>query len=744
MSGPGHGRAPALTRRTALKALGLVGGGLVVGVPLAGCGSPPPAPPPSAGGGLAANAFLQITPGNEVHFVLPRTEMGQGVFDGLATLVAEELEVAPEAITVHHAPVHPDFRRPGSPAQGTGGSTSLSGHYAQLRQAGANAREAIRQAAAAELGLPADSLAMRDGRVVSGDRSWPYGQFAKAAAGRPLPADVELKAPADFRVIGRDRPRIDAWAKATGTAEFGLDVDFPGLHRAVLVRCPVAGGTVRAARTDAAAAMPGVHKVVTIFNGVAVVARSYWQARQAAEKLEIDWHLPELAGVSSPDLRRRMERALAEDGSEAHKAGDGADALPAGARRIEATYWAPFLAHATMEPMNCTARIADGGCEVWVGSQVPESARGAAAHHAGVPRENVRVHSTFLGGGFGRRLTNEYVAEAVAVARAAGVPVQLIWSREDDMRHDRYRPVSLVRFAAGLDGDGRVETWTVKRVGPNIAAHFTDDLLETIAPEFLPWGMADWASKRGHWFFENVMVNGSSVHGLFGDYDFPHQEVRHVTVDAGLPVGYWRSVGHSCNAFFAESFMDELAHAAGRDPVAFRLAHNAHDPRMQAVIRLAADKAGWGHPPAGRFQGIAAHNSFDTAVAQVAEVSLDDDGAVTVHKVTCAVDCGIAVNPDIVRAQMEGGIAYGLTAALYGEITLADGIVQQGNFDDYPMLRLDQAPAVDVHIVPGTAAPTGVGEPGLPPIAPALANAVFAATGTRIRELPLANHLSFT
>jgi len=730
-----------LSRRRALKLFAVTGGGLIAAAQLSACSVTAAPIPLSKSGGVTDSALLQITPSNDVNFYLPRAEMGQGVFMGLTTLIAEELEVDPDRIIVHHAPVHDAYNKPGSSLQYTGGSTSLSAHFTQLRQVAANMREAIRQAAAKDLNVAVDHLDMRDGRVLHGDANYPYGRFANSASRRSMPKKVALKTASDFAVIGHDRPRLDAWEKVTGQARFGLDVDFPGLYRTALWRCPATGGKVKTVNIDKAAAISGVFKIVRIFNGVAVVAEQQWQAKQAAQLLEIEWDLPDLAQVSSPELRQAMEQAMTDDdGQNAHFAGDGAKALGRADKVLEATYWAPYLAHATMEPMNCTVRIQDGQCDIWVGSQMPDGALGMAAHHSGLPRDKVTVHSTYLGGGFGRRLSSDFVAEAVAIARASGVAVQLAWSREEDIQYDRYRPVSLVRLRAGLDRDGRIDSWTAKRVGPNVAAHFADDNLETIAPEFLPWRLSDWASKRGYWLFENLIINPASVHGLFGDYDIPNQSIRHVTVDPGLPIGYWRSVGHSFNAFFAESFIDELAYAAKQDPLAFRLVHNGHDPRMQRVLRTAARKAGWGKAPPGRFQGIAAHNAFETAVAQVVELSLVD-GAVKVHKVTCAVDCGTAVNPDIIRAQMESGIVYGMTAALFGEITVDKGAVMQSNFHDYEMVRMDQAPEIGVSIVPSTAPPTGVGEPGLPPLAPALGNAIFAATGKRIRELPIAKQI---
>jgi len=732
-----------ISRRQALKLFAVTSGGLIVAAPLSACSVTAAPHPLSKASGVTESALLQITPSNEVNFYLPRAEMGQGVFMGLTTLIAEELEVGPDSIAVHHASVHDAYNKPGSSLQYTGGSTSLSAHFIQLRQVAADMREAIRQAAAGDLDVPVESLVMQDGQVRDGDKAYPYGRFADTASRRAMPENTALKSASDFTVIGHDRPRLDAWDKVTGQAGFGLDVDFPGLYRAALVRCPATGGKVKTVNMDKAAAVQGVFKIVPIFNGVAVVAEQQWQAKQAAQLLEIEWDMPDLAKLSSPELRRTMERAMADDdGQNAHSAGDGADALRRADKVLEATYWAPYLAHATMEPMNCTARIHDGRCEIWVGSQMPDGALGMAAHHSGLSRDKVTVHSTYLGGGFGRRLSSDFVAEAVAIARASGVAVQLVWSREEDIQYDRYRPVSLVRMRAGLDRDGRIDSWTAKRVGPNVAAHFADDNLETIAPEFVPWSWSEWASKRSYWLFESLIINPASVHGLFGDYDIANQDVRHVTVDPGLPIGYWRSVGHSFNAFFAESFIDELADAAKQDPLAFRLAHNGHDLRMQRVLRTAAQEAGWDKARPGRFQGIAAHNSFETAVAHVVELSLVD-GAVKVNKVTCAVDCGTAVNPDIVRAQMESGIIYGMTAALFGEITVDQGAVVQSNFHDYEMIRMDQAPEIAVTIMPSTAPPTGVGEPGLPPLAPALGNAIFAATGKRIRELPLAKQIEF-
>ena len=725
-----------LTRRRLLQAMGVVGGGLIVGVPLSACSSQPDLPA-LPGTGAQLGAFVQITADNQIHFYQPRADMGQGVYTGMTTLLAEELGVDPAAIQVHHAGVHKAYRSPGVPLQFTGGSTSMNENYVYLRQAGAQVREALRQAAAATLKVDAASLRLSDGQVHHGQRSWPYGEFVSLAAQSPLPEEVPLKAASDFKLIGRDAAPLDALAKSTGTASFGMDVSLPNLHRAVIKRCPVAGGRLASVDSQRAQAMPGVVKVVELPHGVAVVARSYWQARQAADTLVLTWDMPPLAQLSSADVRSQMAQAMASDeGDEASSTGDVAAAWARSAQSHEATYWAPYLAHATMEPMNCTVRIENGRCEVWTGTQIPEIARAVAAHYAGVAVDNVTVHNQFLGGGFGRRVFSDFVAEATTVAKTAGVPVHLIFSREDDMQHDFYRPAALMSYRARLDDQGHIRAWSAKRVGPNAMAHFVDEVAEAALSPYLPWRAGDWLSRRGYGVMDGWVVDPSSVEGLLGDYAVANSEVRHVTLDPGLPIGFWRSVGHSFSAFAVESFVDELAHAAQQDPVAFRLAHCGDDAQLKAVIQLAADQAGWGQAPAGRFLGIAAHRSFKSAVAEVVELSMDGATPV-IHKVTVAVDCGLAVNPNVVRQQMEGAVAFGLTAALFGEVTLDKGVVQQSNFHNYPMLRMNQAPEVTVHIVPSTQAPTGVGEPGVPPVAPALANAIFAATGQRLRELPL-------
>ncbi len=724
------------SRRTFLKLSAVTGVGLAIGIAVTRRG---PGPIPYAsGGGFTPNAFLQITESNEIHFYVPSSEMGQGVTTGLTTLVAEELKVSPESIIVHIAGAHEQYKNPLFGVQATGGSTSIRAFYQPVREAAAVAREAIVRAASQLIGAPENALQLQDAHILYEGVQHPYGQFVGLAASRELPESSPLTQAEHFRLIGKTSQRLDSVAKSTGTAEFGIDVEIPDLHKAVVVRCPVIGGSVKSCDTTSVAGMPGITHVEIIFNGVAVVSKDYWRAKKAAKALQIEWELPALADVSSDTLQAEFKAALDENaGEEAFVSGDGATALESADHIVEADYWAPYLAHATMEPMNCTAVVKGDHCEIWAPTQSPALTQGAAAFHTGIDKQDIKVHTTYLGGGFGRRANVDFVIEAVQTAKQTGVPVQVVWSREDDTKNDYYRPASYVRLQAGLDQQSDIIAWNARRAGPNIMAYAMEDTLDAMLPSIVPDAVVNWASNRGHGLYRGWKVDHSSVEGLYEDYDIPNKEVRHVTVDPGLRTGYWRSVGHSFSGFFKESFFDEVANAKGADPVQLRLTYAKSDPRLSGVIERVADEAGWGDSlPAGHFHGVAAHTSFQSAVAQVAEVSIDNN-KIRVHKVTCVVDCGLAINPDIVRAQMEGGILFGITAALYGQIDLDNGAVRQGNFHDYPMLRMNEAPAIDVHIIASAAAPTGVGEPGLPPIAAAIGNAVFAATGKRLRHLPL-------
>lgn len=725
------------SRRQFLKHSTLAGGGLIVGIPLTGFASMA-----NEHAELAPNAVLQITPSNDVNFYLPRSEMGQGVYTGLTTLLAEELDIEPTRIRIHQTGPHEDYANPEFGMQITGGSTSIKGHFKPLRQLAANTRLVIRQAAAKELSLPLETIETQNGAVIINGKTLPYGDFVNAASKLDFPENAPLTPVNELKYIGKFNQRLDGKAKSTGTAQFGLDVDFPGLHKAALKRCPVYGGTVKQFDAEPVKAMPGVKAVVAIHNGVAIVAEHYYQAKNALNKLSVEWQLPEaLSGFSSVSMdanngKQLFEAGLAQEGDNGHEEGDP-NAIDSDANTIQATYWAPYLAHATMEPLNCTVKIESGKVDVWVGSQSPGMVKGIAALFADVSKDDVTVHSTFLGGGFGRRSASDFVAEATAIAQASNLPVQLIWSREDDTQHDLYRPASLAEFKIGLTNDGIINSWHVKRVGPNIMPYMIDETVDAMAPGFMPNAMVDWLSKRGYGLFDGWVVDPSSMEGLFEDYDAPNKQVQHVTVDPGLPLGFWRSVGHSFSGFFKESIMDEVAAAQKQDAVEYRLKHLKNNPRLANVLKVAAQKANWKQPlPEGHFQGVAVHTSFGSYVAQIAEVSVSNN-QIRVHKVTCAVDCGTPVNPDIIKAQMESGIVFGLTAALYGEITLKDGAVEQSNFHNYPMLRMHESPEFDVVIIDSDDTPMGVGEPGLPPIAAAVGNAVFAATGKRLRSLPL-------
>lgn len=719
-------------------------------------------------GEVGLNGWIKIAADGGVRLAMPRSEMGQGVHTALAMLVAEELDVPMAriglipagheslygnvAMFVASLPFHPDDREPGHETRlvrasewvvrkvvrelgvnATGGSTTIADLWEPLRLAAATARAQLLGAASLRWKLPLAELRVDAGVIShpSGQRAH-YGEFAKAAAATP-PGEVRTKPRGAWKVIGQPVPRIDSAAKCDGSAVFGVDVRLPGLLQAAIRMSPQIGGSPGRIDVDAALKRPGVLRVVRLPSyagstpGVAVVARTHWQAERGADALGIEWRAPPAGAVSSErilaDLEQAARRAADEDGGLAfHRRGDARGVLAAaGERRIEQVYSAPYLAHATMEPINCTARVADGRVEVWVPTQVPGFARSLAARVAGVAEDAVTVHVTYLGGGFGRRLDAEVVGQAVRIAlETGGAPVQLIWSREEDTTHDFYRPASVAVMRAALDAAGAPVALSITSAGDAIAPRWIERNLPALA------GPIDAPDK-------------TTSEGLFDlPYAVPHQRIAHRATRHEVPIGFWRSVGHSHNAFYSESFIDELAHAVRADPVAYRLALLADKPRHAAVLRLAAEKAGWSKPlPAGRARGVALHESFDSIVAEVVEVSVVA-GRPRVHRVVCAADVGEVVNPAIVERQMESGIVFGLTAALYGRIDIVDGRVRQTNFHDYPMLRLAEAPPIETHLVPSERSPGGVGEPGTPPIAPALANALFVLTGRRLRELPIA------
>jgi len=692
-----------------------MGAGLVLGVRLSWL---PRAAAANANLGVfAPNAWVRIASDGTVTVVLAKSEMGQGVLTSLPLIVAEELEADWPAVRIENAPVDPIYNDPIDGEQATSGDTSTRGSFLPLRRAGAAAREMLIGAAAAEWGVPSDECHAERSAVHHRPtgRTLGYGQLAERAAKLPVPTAPRLKDPRDFKLIGKVVARRDAPGKVNGSAVFGIDVKVPDLLVGAVARCPVFGGTLASVDPSGAMAVKGVRSVVRIDSGVAVVADTFWAARRGRDALVIKWNEGPLAGLGSPAIARSLREAVRRPGVVARSDGDAPRALRSAARRLEAVYEVPYLAHATMEPMNCTAHVRADGCDVWVPTQAQGPSRNAVVKVTGLPPEAVAIHTTLLGGGFGRRSEVDFVIDAVQASKAVGAPVKVIWTREDDMQHDFYRPVALGRLAAGLDARRRPVAWTQRLVGPS--------LLSRVAPQAIKDGVD----------FTSVMGAASLP------YAIPNLRVEYVRKEPGVPVGFLRSVGDSFNAFMTECFLDELAAAAGRDPYELRRDLLVNKPRHLRVLELAARHAGWGRPlPKGSGRGIALHGeSFDSYVAQVAEVTVAKDGQVRVHRVVCAIDCGIVVNPDTVRAQMEGGIVFGLTAALHGAITLDRGRVQQSNFHDYPMVRMPEAPAIEVHIAPSAEAPGGVGEAGVPAVTPAVVNAIFAATGKRLRRLPI-------
>jgi isoquinoline 1-oxidoreductase subunit beta len=665
----------------------------------------------------ALNAWVHIAPDDSVTLLIDKSEMGQGVVTSLAMLLAEELELDWKKVKTEFAPAAPPYFNPLFGLQGTGGSTSVRASWGPLTKAGAAAREMLIAAAARKWNVEPSACYAENGAVVhkATNKRLGYGTLVEEAAKLPVPANPPLKDPKNYKYIGKPMKRLDTPSKVDGKAGFGIDVRLPNIQHAVVARCPVFGGKVKSFDASKAKAVRGVKQVLQISSGVAVVADNTWSAMQGRRALQIEWDEGSNAGVSSESIRKLYLERVEQAGAIARKDGDADAALASAAKKIEAVYEVPFLAHATMEPMNCAADVRADGCDVYAPTQFQTFNQNTAAKITGLKPEQVRVHTTFLGGGFGRRAEQDFVAEAVEISKGAGVPVQVTWTREDDIQHDFYRPAVYSKIVAGLDADGWPVAWKSRIVSPSIMSRF----------------------------FPGSVKNGlddSSVEGQANSkYGIPNFLVEYVLTETGVPVGFWRSVGNSQNGYITECFVEELAKAGGKDPFEFRRKLLASAPRHLGVLELAAAKAGWGQPlPAGRTRGIAVVESFGSFVAEVAEVGVNrGSGEIRVHRVVCAVDCGRYVNPDTIAAQMEGGIAFGLTAALKGQITIDKGRVQQSNFHDYEMLRLNEMPKVEVHIVPSNEAPGGIGEPGTPPIAPAVCNAIFAATGKPIRRLPI-------
>ncbi|HTZ17201.1 MAG TPA: xanthine dehydrogenase family protein molybdopterin-binding subunit [Dissulfurispiraceae bacterium] len=708
-----------MSRRDFLKTGALAGGGLLLGFSL------PFGSNVADAATFAPNAFIRIGTDNVVTFIINKSEMGQGVYTSLPMLLAEELEVDWSKIRVEPAPVdHAYDHTQWGPMQGTGGSSSVRSEWERLSKVGAAARMMLISAAADIWKVAPSACRAKKSYVIGPDeKSLSYGELAEKASTLEPPKDIPLKKPSEDKLLGRPMKRLDTPDKVSGKAIFGIDARVPGMLTAVVSRCPVFGGKLKGFNADKAKALPGVKAVVKVDTGVAVIADDFWSAHQGREALEISWDEGPLASFDSQKQRDEYAALAKTPGAAARKEGDAEQAIKQAAKQISAEYEVPYLAHATMETLNCLINCRGDSCEIWTGTQFQTADRNSAARILGIKPEKVKLHTTYLGCGFGRRANphTDFVSEAATVAKAAmtaGIryPVRVIWTREDDIRGGYYRPMWYDRISAGLDKNGEPVAWRHTIVGQSIIA--------------------------GSPFEKALTKDGIDETSVEGAADIPYA-IPNILVDLHSPklpvtVQWWRSVGHSHTAFVVESFVDELASAAGKDPYDFRVRLLKNHPRNLGVLKLAAEKAGWGTSlPAGRARGIAVHESFGSFISQVAEVSVNPNGTVKVHKVTCAVDCGKVVNPDTIKAQMEGGIVFGLSAVLHGAITLKDGRIEQSNFHDYPVVRMNEMPAVDVYIMDSNEPPGGIGEPGVPPIAAAVGNAIFAATGKRIRRLPL-------
>jgi isoquinoline 1-oxidoreductase beta subunit len=706
-----------LSRRRFLKTSALAGGGLILGFRL---GRDARADEPDADAGkatFAPNAFLRIGSDGSVTVIANHSEMGQGIYTCLAMILADELDADWTKVRVDAAPVDPAYNHTAFGIQMTGGSTSTWSEWQRLRKCGATARAMLVEAAAKTWGVDPASCRTEDGAVLCEGKSLSYGELAEAAAKLDPPKDVKLKEPKDFRLIGKPTKRVDTPSKTNGTAVFGIDVSLPGMLVAVVARPPVFGGKVKGFDASKAMAVPGVRHVVQIARGIAVVADGFWAAKRGRDALEIQWDDGPLASLDT-EAQGAEYRTLAKGpGAVARNDGDAPGALEGAAKTLEAVYEVPYLAHATMEPLNAVADVRVDGCDVWTGTQFQTGDRAAAAMDAGLDASKVSLHTTFLGGGFGRRavIDAHFVREAVQLSKAVKKPVKVIWTREDDMKGGFYRPRATHTLRAGLGADGAPAAWQQR----------------IVCQSFI-------AGTPFEGFIIKDGIDGTAVEGAKDlPYRVPNVHVSWTQAPGGVPTLWWRSVGHSHTAFAVECFLDEIAHASGRDPLALRLELLDEKARERRVLEAAAKQGGWGEPiEAGRARGLAVHASFGSFVAQVAEVSVGEDGKIRVHKMTCAIDCGPFVNPDTIRAQMEGAITFGLSAALHGEISFRNGRVKESNFHNYKMVRMPEMPEVDVVVLESNEPMGGVGEPGVPPVAPAVGNAIFALTGKRLRTLP--------
>lgn len=735
--------AKGRSRRTFLIAGAAAGGGLIIGLALprvfrqrnagmdagtqAGRGADGRTSVDDTEQAFAPNAFIRIARDGQVTLIMPKIEMGQGTYTSIPMLIAEELEVDLDKVRLEHAPADDKlYADPILGSQVTGGSTSIRGAWEPLRRAGATARVMLIAAAGKQWNVDAAQCHAANGQVLhaGSDKKLGYGELADAAATMAVPEKVQLKDPRDFKLIGQPTHRLDSPGKVNGHTEYGIDVRLPNMKIATVAACPVLGGKLSSVDSSKAMQVKGVHKVVQLSDAVAVIADHMWAAKQGLAALDIKWDGGANEKIGIDDIVDDLAAASSGKGEAqstavAKTTGDFKKAYAAAPQKFEASYQVPFLAHAAIEPMNCTAHVSKDGCEVWVGTQAPSLAVAAIIGITKLPPDKVFIHNHHIGGGFGRRLDVDFIKQAVAIAMQVDYPVKVIWTREEDMQHGIYRPYYYDRLAAGLDAGGMPVAWSHRVTGSSIMARWVPQLFKDNLDLDAVEGAMDMVYK-----FPNVLV------------EYVRQE------PPGIITGWWRGVGITHNSFMIETFIDELAHKAGKDPLAYRLGLLEHNPRAKAVLQLAAEKAGWGTPlPAGQGRGLSVQYGFGTYVAQVAEVEVDGQ-EVRVKRVVCSVDCGMMVNPDTIKAQMEGGIVFGISGALWGEITTKNGRVQQSNYDNYRVMRINEAPILEVYLTPSAEAPGGIGEPGTAATAPALGNAVFAATGKRIRKLPIMNAMT--
>lgn len=712
----------AMSRRALLQ-----GTGLLLGFALTGASTKSVFAAPASrvvenevAGAFAPNGFIRINPTGAVILVMPMAEMGQGVYTSLSMLLAEELEVKLDQIQVQHAPAnHALYANPFLGIQNTGGSSSVRGFWTPLRQAGAVGRNLLITAAAKRWNVDPATCRAKDGVVVdaSGSKHLSYGELVTAAAKLPVPpaANVKLKDPKDFTLIGTRAKRVDSSIKVDGRALYGIDTRLPGMKVAAVAISPVLGGKAKTVDEKGALMVKGVRQVLNIDEAVAVVADHMGAAKKGLEAAAITWDDGPNGKVSNADIVKQLKEESKRPGAVARNDGDAGKALAEAAQRLDAMYQVPFLAHAAMEPMNCTVHLQKDRCDIWVGTQAPTITQSLVAELTGLPKDAIKIHNRLIGGGFGRRLEADGTVLAVKIAKHVDGPVKVIWSREEDIQHDMYRPYYLDRLSAGLDAAGKPVAWTHRIAGSSIAARYYPPLVK----DGVDLDAVEAAEKP--------------------PYELPNIHVDYVRVEpSGVRTSWWRGVGPTHNVFVVESFMDELAHAAKQDPVAYRKALLGHNPRALAVLSLAAEKAGWGSPlPARHGRGISVQFAYGSYVSQVAEVEVAADGSVKVKRIVCAVDCGMYVNPDTIEAQVQGGTLFGLTAALHGSITFKDGRVEQSNFDTYLPMRIDEVPQVETHLIKNAEAPGGVGEAPTAIVSAAVTNAIFAATGKRLRSLPI-------